>query len=66
MPPLIVVTKKLPANLNITVGYLLDETGEGNVLKDPDMFKWLNDIEKMAPAEKDNVLFALDAMTQKK
>jgi len=29
------------------------------------MLKRLNDIEKMAPAEKDHVLFALDALIQK-
>ena len=65
MTPSIDVAKKLAAILNTTVGYLLDESGEENVLKDPDMLKRLNDIEKMAPTEKDHVLFALDALIQK-
>jgi hypothetical protein len=59
------VAKKLAAILNTTMGYLLDESGQESVLKDPDMLKRLNDIEKMAPAEKDHVLFALDALIQK-
>jgi hypothetical protein len=36
-----------------------------NVLKDPDMLKRLNDIKKMAPVEKEYVLFALDELIQK-
>jgi hypothetical protein len=47
------------------VGYLLDESGEENVLKDPDMLERLKDIEKMAPSEKNPVLFTLDALIQK-
>ena len=59
------VVKKLAAILNTAVGYLLDESGQENVLKDPDMLKRLNDIEKMEPTEKGHVLFALDALIQK-
>jgi transcriptional regulator with XRE-family HTH domain len=65
MTPSIDVAKKLAGILNTTVGYLLDETDQENVLKDPDMLKRLNDIAKMAPVEKDHVLFALDALIQK-
>jgi hypothetical protein len=36
-----------------------------NGLKDPNMLKRFNDIEKMAPAEKDHVLFAINALIQK-
>jgi transcriptional regulator with XRE-family HTH domain len=56
MTPSIDVAKKLAGILNTTVGYLLDETDQENVLKDPDMLKRLNDIEKMAPVENDHVL----------
>lgn len=65
MTPSIDVAKKLAGILNTTVDYLLDETDQENVLKDPDMLKRLNDIEKMAPVEKGHVLFALDALIQK-
>jgi ribosome-binding protein aMBF1 (putative translation factor) len=47
MTPSIDVAKKLATILHTTVGYLLDETEQENVLKDPDMFKRLNDIEKI-------------------
>jgi hypothetical protein len=53
------IAKKLAGILNITVGYLLDETDQENVLKDPDMLKRLNDIEKMGPTEKGHSLCAL-------
>ena len=54
------VAKKLAAILNTTVGYLLDESGQESVLKDPDMLKRLNDIEKMAPAKR--IMFSLPLM----
>ena len=54
MTPTIDVAKKLATILNTTVGYLLDETDQENVLKVPEMLKRQNDIEKMAPAEKDH------------
>ena len=65
MTPSIEVAKKLAGILITTVGYLLGETEQENLLKDPDMVKRLNDIEKMKPEEKSHVLFALDAMIQK-
>lgn len=65
MTPSIDVAKKLAAILKTTVGYLLGETDQENLLKDPDMLKRLNDIEKMEPKEKDHVLFTLDALIQK-
>jgi hypothetical protein len=47
------------------VVYLSNNIDQENILKDPDMLKRLNDIEKMAPVEKGHVLFALDALIQK-
>jgi len=55
MTPSIDVAKKLAAILNTTVGYLLDETDQENVLKDPDMLKRLNDIEKMEKEDKNHM-----------
>jgi transcriptional regulator with XRE-family HTH domain len=65
MTPSIDVARKLATILNTTVGYLLSETDQEDVLKDPGMLKRLNDIERMEPAEKDHVLFTLDALIQK-
>lgn len=65
MTPSIDVAKKLSGILNTTVGYLLGESDQENILKDPDMLKRLNDIEGMEPIEKDHVLFTLDALIQK-
>ncbi len=65
MTPSIEVAKKLSALLKTTVGYLLGETEQENVLKDPEMLRRLSDIEKMEPTEKDHILFTLDAMIQK-
>jgi transcriptional regulator with XRE-family HTH domain len=65
MTPSIDVAKKLAGILDTTVGYLLGESDQENILKDPDMLKRLNDIEGMNPEEKNHVLFTLDAMIQK-
>jgi transcriptional regulator with XRE-family HTH domain len=65
MTPSIEAARKLAGILNTTVGYLLGETEQENLLKDPDMVKRLNDIENMKPEEKSHVLFAIDAMIQK-
>jgi transcriptional regulator with XRE-family HTH domain len=65
MTPSIDVAKKLAAILKTTVGYLLGESEQENILKDPEMLKRLNDIENMKPEEKDHVIFALDALIQK-
>jgi len=65
MIPSIDVAKKLAGILNTTVGYLLGESDQENILKDPNMLKRLNDIEGMEPTEKVHVLFTLDALIQK-
>ena len=65
MTPSIDVAKKLVWILSTTVGYLLGESDQENILKDPDMLRRLNDIEGMDPEEKNHILFTLDAMIQK-
>ena len=62
MTPSIDVAKKLAAILNTTVGYLLDESGQESVLKDPDMLKRLNDIAKMEKEDKNHILYAIDGL----
>jgi hypothetical protein len=50
---------------NTTVVYLSNATDQENGLRYPDMLKSLNDIEKILPREKGNILFAPDALIQK-
>jgi len=45
-----------------TVGYLLDETEQENLFKDPDMLKWLNEIEKIEKEDKNHILYAIDGL----
>ena len=53
--------RKIAKILGTTVGSLLDETEQENVLKDPDMLKRLNEIEKMDKEDKNHILYAIDA-----
>lgn len=60
--PTIDVVKKLAEVLDTTVGYLLGETEDRELLKDPSMLKRLNDINKFPDKDKTCILYALDAM----
>ena len=60
--PTIDVVKKLADVLETTVGYLLGETEDRELLKDPSMMKRLNDIAKFPEQDKVCILYALDAM----
>jgi transcriptional regulator with XRE-family HTH domain len=60
--PTIDVVKKLADVLETTVGYLLGETEDRELLKDPSMMKRLNDIAKFPEQDKICILYALDAM----
>lgn len=62
MIPSIDVAKKLADLLNTTVGYLLGETDETDIFKDPDMLRRLTDLKELNPTERQHILFALDAM----
>lgn len=65
MAPSIDAARKLARILNTTVGYLLGETEQENVLKNPEMLKRLNDIEDMNEEDRQHVIFAIDALIQK-
>ena len=47
-------------SLRQTEGYLLSESEQENVLKDPDMLKRLNEIEKMDDTDKGQILSVID------
>lgn len=60
--PTIDVVKKLAEVLDTTVGYLLGESEDRELLKDPSMLRRLNDIAKFPEQDKTCILYALDAM----
>ena len=60
MIPSIEAAKKIAKLVSTTVGYLLGETDEENILKDPEMLKRLNEIEKMDSEDKGRILKVLD------
>ena len=62
MTPSVDTAKKLAQLLNTAVGYLLGETEDRELLKDPSMLRRLNDITKFPEKDKACILYALDAM----
>jgi len=60
--PTIDVVKRLANALDTTVGYLLGETEDRQLLKDPSMLRRLNDIAKFPEQDKACILYTLDAM----
>lgn len=62
MNPSIDTAKKLADLLSTTVGYLLGETEDDQLLKDPKMMERLKDIKSFAEQEKNQIYFTLDAV----
>lgn len=62
MTPSIDTAKKLADLLKTTVGYLLGETENDSIFKDPEMLNRFNEIKAFEPNEKEHILFTLDAM----
>ncbi len=62
MTPSIDAAKKLAAILETTVGYLLGETEQENVFKNPEMLKRFNEIEGMDEEDRNHILYTLDAL----
>lgn len=62
MTPSIGAAKKLSNLLGTTVGYLLGETEEANLFKDPDILQRLSEIKSFGDKEKEQVFFTLDAV----
>ena len=60
--PSIDIGQRLAQVLGTTVGYLLGETTDKDLLKDPAMLKRLIDINELPEEEKQHVLFNLDAV----
>ena len=62
MKPSIDVAKRLAKLLDTTVGYLLGESKDMNVLRDPAMLKRLNEIQSFPEKEREHILCTLDAL----
>ena len=62
MTPSIETAKKLANFLNTTVGYLLGETEDDNLLKDQDMITRLKEVKNFSEQEKNQIFFTLDAV----
>jgi len=60
MTPSIEAARKIAKILGTTVGYLLGETEQEDLFKDPDMLKRLTEIEKMEDADKGHILSVID------
>lgn len=60
MLPSIEAAKKIAKLIDTTVGYLLGETNDMNVLKDTSMLKRLNDINTLPEKDKECVLYTID------
>jgi hypothetical protein len=62
MTPSIDAAKKLANILETTVGYLLGETAEQNLFKNPAMLQRLNDISSFSDKDQEHILYTLDAL----
>ena len=60
MIPSVDTAKKLAELLGSTVGYLLGETDNANLYKDPAMLQRLSDLENMQNDDKTHILHVLD------
>lgn len=60
MVPSIEVAKNLARVLDTTVGYLVGETEEVNLMKDPDMLKRLNGLASLPSEDKSHIIYTLD------
>lgn len=64
MTPSIEVAKKIASFLNTTVGYLLGETEDDQLFKDPGMLQRLKDLNQLPNVDKEHILYALDGLLQ--
>jgi transcriptional regulator with XRE-family HTH domain len=62
MNPSVDTAKKLADLLDTTVGYLLGETEDDQLLKDPRMMERLRDIKSFEEQEENQIYFTLDAL----
>jgi len=64
MLPSIEAAKKIAKLVDTTVGYLLEETEQADLFKDPLMLQRLNDINDLPEDDKRCILYTLDNLIQ--
>src|SRR5690606_15179377 len=64
MMPSITAAQSIAKLVDTTVGYLLGETEETNVLKDPTMLKRLNEISTLPDDDRLCIIYAIDGLLQ--
>ncbi len=62
MLPSIEVAKKLAAILDTTVGYLLGESEDNQLFKNPKILQRLRDIQNLSENEQQHIFITLDAL----
>ncbi|MBC6427316.1 MAG: helix-turn-helix transcriptional regulator [Ekhidna sp.] len=60
--PTIDVVSRMAIVLKTTVGYLLGESEQADLFKDPEMLKRFKDILSFPKQKQEHILFALDSM----
>lgn len=60
--PSIDVARNMAKLLDTTVGHLLGEIDDKDVLKDPAMLKRLNELNELSAADREGILYALDGL----
>ena len=64
MTPSIEVAKKIATLLNTTVGYLLGETENDKLFKDPGMLQRLKELSQLPNADKERINYTLNGLLQ--
>lgn len=64
MKPSIEVAQKIAGFLDTTVGYLLGETEDAELFKNPSMLQRLKELNSLPEKDKDYILYALDGLLQ--
>jgi len=64
MKPSIEVAQKIAKFLDTTVGYLLGETEDAELFKNPSMLQRLKELNNLSEKDKDYILYALDGLLQ--
>jgi len=64
MLPSIKAAQSIANLIDTTVGYLLGESEQTNVLKDPSMLQRLNQIDSLPDRDKDCILYTIDGLLQ--
>gem|GEM_PF-265434 len=64
MQPSIKAAQSIATLVDTTVGYLLGETDQTNILKDPTMLERLNEINKLPDEDRHCIMYTIDGLLQ--